>query len=1196
MAFATSQTTDTILTRSFNFRYTNNAPPSTFFTIYANGNGQTYWSNSITSDNLSSFSTTLQIVNSTLSTSINNLNSTIIENNNLLFSEISTIQSGNLSTTEQLIYNISELSNNLDSLNIQFINFTIATTQQFNNYDFIISTTVNDAIINATQYISAGGIFFTALSTVQSNLEIAISSLSTTISDTNVLLYSTITSDYENYVCSTLTSSVSSLLENIDNLSNNIVTANNYGMFSTFIINSLNSTNIALQNELSSFSSYIVSTMFQINNSSISSLLFIENLHDTRISSLELLSTNLENITYQLISSFVSTTIEINNSTLYSTINQNTIDISTFQDSISTLIETLSSFSSLQSIYNSTNTMNFDLLNSNLIEVSTQVYFITVSSILTGIWSSFYNLQLYTSTLIGERFDSISDYESNVYTSTVYQNNSISLSYFNYYVSSLYASTLSTLIPSTIAFTSTMVSTLYSTNYYYMFTNLSSLVSTTQWNFISTMYGLQSSYIVSTNSFLNSSMIAYLSGPASTVFANIQLQTSTTFGLLSTQTANQSTIFQSTNNFYNNEYTNLFISTINTNTIALSTLSTVDSITNGFYSTNTNVFNIQLSNQEAIFDATLANWNIELNSTAINAYSTIIISTINETSTSAGIVTSQTIDTYNAFISTLNLETASIGVSTLYTASTLMLTSNSMTQVMDLITYRNFTVFINNIADTGIYRLTYNSNDLLTQNYRRGVITMIISTVGQNYSTLNGALRFDGNTLGIPTTVWGAVLPYIGNADYTIQYEYTILNSILWTNLLGIYPRVAITNPSFINQSIQATINTSTFYDPSTILRGQSFVINWSNYSFFPYGQLGQPSYSPQVVIDTYYNSNIVKSYGPFPFSQSTATIQAPYVRGFVGPLLPTNISMYVLGYESQAINLPINVLMPTFDIVTYTSIISTIPGIANNATFLGGYELVAQTENNNFPWYNGTLNTINSFNNNSTFRVSNLVTNIMNTVGYLGSPRYNTNGLSTLFTTNTCNLIPNTITEQSSNVGYRNFLMNVNNYFSSILAYSSIGGIFNFTLNNGVTSTTISNARFSRFSTTSSFYIFNTSQLQSSNIFNSTNTNYLNVQFTINTLEYVSTQNPFVGPVGISTTASTLFAQQNAFVVLNNDVTIYKDAVSTVMFYNVISTPINSTFTANNRIALTVQVTPQRRYTYYISTTSRSAVQTFAF
>ncbi len=77
MAFQTTQSIDAVLARSLSFRLPNNAPISSFYTLYANGAGQTYWSNSINPKDLSTLSTAIGDVAGDLSTTSNAFSTSI---------------------------------------------------------------------------------------------------------------------------------------------------------------------------------------------------------------------------------------------------------------------------------------------------------------------------------------------------------------------------------------------------------------------------------------------------------------------------------------------------------------------------------------------------------------------------------------------------------------------------------------------------------------------------------------------------------------------------------------------------------------------------------------------------------------------------------------------------------------------------------------------------------------------------------------------------------------------------------------------------------------------------------------------------------------------------------------------------------------------------------------------------------------
>jgi len=724
-------------------------------------------------------------------------------------------------------------------------------------------------------------------------------------------------------------------------------------------------------------------------------------------------------------------------------------------------------------------------------------------------------------------------------------------------------------------------------------------------SFTSTSYGLNKQLIASTQSQVNSSIVGYITIPGASTINNVSTSGGYAVSTLYGNDALYSTIFFSSYAYYGKTYSTLNASTIAMNTLAYSTLSSVSYANNTLLSTSASSFTGQLNQQSTIFASTLTGLNSTVIGNSGAAYNFILASTVGAASTSAGIVTISTITSYNLFTSSLANQAGSIGVSTLYTVSTLILNSTTTTQTMDLVTYRNFTVLVNNIADNGIYRLTYNKNSLLGQDYRRGVITIDINTVGQPYSTFSGALRFDANTLGIPTTIWGAVLPTISNADYVMQYEYTIYNQILWTNLLGVYPRVRVVNPVFTaGQIFKINVGTGlSNIDNYTYFRGQSFPVSWSNYTFFPFAQVGEPPYNPQVVIETTVDGQIYNTYGPFPFSQSTATIQAPYTGAGVAPVQNAVANLYVLGYNSQAATVPFQVISPTFDYMRFRN--TTTPNISTlgGNTFIAGYELVGITDYGNFPLYNTATNMyttlppfgstgVTYFNMNSNYAPSKLFTNLINRIGAQGSPLTST----TLAFSST--ITRPSFTELSATRGYADYIIyNLSTYFTDLITYSTIGGATAFTLTNGAVSTTIQNAQIRQINPTT-YEVYNVNQSRTSNTF--TSGNVLATYF-FSTLSFVHTvQTPFVGPVGGPFTGPpTYFTDQQGFMEMPNvggggGLSARREPLSTILFYNAVTTPINSSFTVGDKFEAQVIPGDGYKYVYVMSTNASASVQVF--
>lgn len=1197
MAFNNSANVDNLLLRGLNFRYPNNAPVSSFFSLYANGNGQTYWSNAITGDNLSTISTSLGFQNSTFYG--------FVSTNDAIYNQqstnISTLFGAQYSSVFRLLSNDASLSNSVNILSNQFIVNSNLTVVQFANYNYTVNSTLNAAVASASTY----GPIYSSISTVQGNLQTSASSLSTAISLQNTSTYITLTSNYIGYTRNALASTTLFLQDQILFLNNDVLHLDPFGLYSTSVTNELLSTSTDLIGEISSLSTYTFNSLntmsSQINTNFISSSGSLGN----RVSSLEGLSTNLTSSISSFVWPYVSASLASTTNATLTYINQNSNAINNLNTEVSSINRRVSSISTvLGRLYLSTNSS----LNSLTTQVS-DLWFaystLTASSILVNIWSSFYNLEQYTSSIIGIRYSTISQYEYNVYLSTVAQNISTSDSYFNFYVSTLYASTLSTLIPSTIAFTSSMVSTLYSTSYAYMFSTINSSIFGVQSTYVSTSYGLNNQFIASTQRQVNSSLVGYIGVPAASSFSTITYMANSTFSTITGNNNTQSTIFYSTQASYLSSYNTLLLSTIAVNNFAISTLSTAIFTNTTQLASNSTLFGRQLSTQTIQFGSTISSYNILLVNTANAAANTVIISTVNSVNVATSNVTVSTIAAYNVFVSSLTNQSAEIGVSTLYTVASLALQGSTYTQTLDLANFRNFYVRVSSITSGGSnYRLTYNRNGLSNLSYRRGVISIDINTVGQSYSNYGGQLRFDVNILGVPTTVWKNVYPFISNADYLAQYEYTIMNNIVWTNLLGLYPRVRILNCSAVPTSPMIQVNN--VYDPSTILRGSPIVVSWSNYSFFPYDNIGQVPFEPQVVIETYVSSILYGEYF-YPFSVSTATIAAPYVvgTGFSGgPLQTATVNMYVQGYQNQPTTTTFRVLQPTFDSITIKNANYGFPSGANS--FIGGYELVAQTDARNYPLFNlpitinGTNPAFQSFNNNPIYSAANLTSNLINRAGFAGSPRNNPR--LTYATSNFA--LPNNFTEFSGQRGFPDFLFNMTNY-RDLLAITSLGGSVTFTMNDGAVSTSFLATNFNTIVSTfvstsfiSSYTLyeaFNPSLSVTSNTFSTRGAN-VSVLYNLSTPRFVSTArgvtvNPFVGPIGASN--ATFVADTTITANIPNiGLTSLADPVSTLIFYNV-NTPISATSTTGMVITATVN-TNNTNYSYIVSTTGSSAVQVF--
>ena len=188
MAFTTTQTLDNVLMRGLTFRTPANAAISSQYSLYANGIGQTYWSNSVTQAQISSLSTSLgvesqkistsaSVVTTALSSQISSLNSTF----QVQSTQIGLLEIGLVSTTAQLLANDAALSN--------------ANTQLKKQVDSIYTSTLNFTY-STIAGISSISTFTNEIAAVQSSVYQSYSTLSSFIILQNASTYTALTANY----------------------------------------------------------------------------------------------------------------------------------------------------------------------------------------------------------------------------------------------------------------------------------------------------------------------------------------------------------------------------------------------------------------------------------------------------------------------------------------------------------------------------------------------------------------------------------------------------------------------------------------------------------------------------------------------------------------------------------------------------------------------------------------------------------------------------------------------------------------------------------------------------------------------------------------------------------------------------------------------------------------------------------------
>jgi len=944
MAFTTTQTIDTVLLRGLNFRTPANAAISSQYTLYANGAGQTYWSNSITPNSISTLSTSMGYQFSTVG-GILQFQST----------QISTLGGQIVSTG----VSFTDITTNL-GLYDQYLTFII---------DQVYTSSI--AYTNSTfQEISGVSSFFNEISTSQGILGEAISTLSTATGEQNTSTFDSLTVNYLAADDSLWVSTLALVADQISSISSVVAYESELSTFSTVITDQLLSTSEGLYEYASTINEESYSTLVSyfdgIVGETISTVISITPIVFNYVE----LSTNLSTITNEWISSFVSTSQADQDIYLFQAIGVNASSISCLQESTNNLMYSYSTFSTNYAAdYASTLSTQAEF-NTSLIALTYSFSVLTTSSILVGIYQSFIDLEIYTSTLLGSTIGATTDYQENLYFSTVIQNESISMAYFDFYVSTLYASTLSTLIPSTIAYTSSMVSTLYSTSYTFLTSSLASTIVVINEDYVSTISSYTFIYISTVGEAYNSSVLNYLSTPAGeliSTFSTLDTIALSTFQSTSVgDLANQSTLFYSTFLLWQSTASGQMSTSYNylylQSSLLISSSTDYQSTLEGsLNSTNAAVYNYTT----AVADQTLLN------------------------------ITNSTNTTYNIFVENLNASASTAALSTLYTASTLNLTDGQFVATMDFATYRNFNINIYNIVNgSSNYVLNYQSNVISALDYRSGLITLNVSTVGLAYNNNNKQLRFDVNRWGYPTGSNTNLLPYISSASYIAQYQYNILNSVVYTNLLNIYPRLAIQNlliyPTTVRNVYVSSISGWSYGD---YWRGSPIKIGWSNYTYYPYSQLGSIGINPDILIDVIADGYAPETYGPYPYSQSTATVYAPYLTQQSTPVISTVVNVYIAGLQAQKASVNFNTIIPGFDTINIVPVNYGVPFPANTR-WIGGQELIAITENQNFPLYNlpitvtttkpGPPTPLTYYNNNALYQPSNLLNGPINTASNL--------------------------------------------------------------------------------------------------------------------------------------------------------------------------------------------------------------------
>ena len=376
-AFPTNANVTTALLQQLNVRGAGNTPISSLYTLYANGYGQTFWSNSVNPGLISSLSTSIGDVytqveadlqeaifstNAATSTALDFYLKDFLE----VSSQISTLTYSANSSIAVILQNEAVLSTNVNEISSGINTAFLSTANSFQvQLDSYYQSTMN-AMYSTVLSISTVSSFYSQIQSTTNLTQDGLSTLSTALYTQNTSTYTSLTNNFN----AGLTSTSLWVGTQISTISSQYISIAQLNTFSTQMNVALLSTSASITNTISSNSAELAA-------------------HDTRISSLELVSSNMSTLTYSWISSFYSTNID--------NINQYNAQQSTILGSSITSLYAYSSINgyNISSLLASTN-QNIASISS----LSFQVSVITTSSILAGIYETFIQLEGYTSSLV----------------------------------------------------------------------------------------------------------------------------------------------------------------------------------------------------------------------------------------------------------------------------------------------------------------------------------------------------------------------------------------------------------------------------------------------------------------------------------------------------------------------------------------------------------------------------------------------------------------------------------------------------------------------------------------------------------------------------------------------------------------------------------------------------------------------------
>jgi hypothetical protein len=889
------------------------------YTIYANGRGQTYWGPAVNPAAISSISTVVNNSFSSLNSYISNIDLAYMNLSTSTNFSMSTLDGLLVSTNNGLFADISTVTywiqSQTDGQNAGFELFTNEMAVRVNN----AYTSTLDIVYSTINSIVTASTFIENISELKSASFADASTFSSIIQIQHDEAYRTLSTQLQASILELSAELQTALGDNISSISSVLINTEAYGDFSTFVIESLESSITTLTDVDASIITIYTDRINTIEENSLSSqLVYISTLFDyqSQFSSIAAFSTSVASNVTVLVSSLIQAPVS-------SFDGRYSLLASTLVDSISTLaVSTFTNGSNISvlstglSAYASTMQQNVLLLDEQLRVLGISYSTLTTSTILTGVWKTFNELEDYTSVLLISTFAatatlrSILTHSTNVYTA------STTAGFLSVLASTFYPSSLGVTIPVATTFASSIVSTFLTTYNSSIVSALNSTtlgITSTQRNELSTVTNVQ---LAVYGTAMASSITGYLSTPAGAALLNFSTATSAAISTTGGQTVSAINTVSS------------FISSINSTNTVLNNLirSTVVQLSTIYYYGSSYVISLNASYSTFVYSSlqTFATIDQQYVST-IARYTTVfdqsIASTNNsltttiavQTSSVATVVAVSTLQMYANVVSSITTAAPTVGLSTLYTSQAITLFSTNFEAVLDLGRFRNFYVNISTpiVSGRSNYRITYALSNMSQMDYRRGLLTIDVNTLGSGYSNNNGRLALDFNTAGIPTSIFSDVYPSISSMNYTLMYEYNILNQVVYANLLNVFPRLRITG---LAMAASQTYNVFVGNQPITnyFWRGSPIRVSWSAYSFFPLNTIGGPPLNAEIAIDVVYGNTAVR-YGPYNLNQNTAVINMPYIiENLANPVL-TTIRAFIVGKPAEAVSFNLFTLIPRF-------------------------------------------------------------------------------------------------------------------------------------------------------------------------------------------------------------------------------------------------------------------------------------------